>query len=189
LPAVPLLLVDTGTTIPYNVDVTPERNKDEFVVVVVLEAFSGDQSIQSSEREEKRRWDGAHRVSYMTSWPASLLSSEFQSSSFSVQSTGSPFVAPYPRRTAAHSDDRRPTFFSPFSSPDARCVTLQTDYGLQYRCTLPSAPPVNAHGWLGWNTTSHTPSPLLLFVWPFRILTGTIMGLVMRSLKTFPWNT
>jgi hypothetical protein len=41
-----LLLVDTSTTILYNVDVTPERNQDEFVVVVVLvlEAFSGDQS-------------------------------------------------------------------------------------------------------------------------------------------------
>ena len=50
-----MLLVDTGTTILYNVDVTPERNKDEFVVfvvvVVVLEAFSGDQSIQRAGRE------------------------------------------------------------------------------------------------------------------------------------------
>jgi len=37
-------------TILYNVDVTPERYQDEFVVVVVvLEAFSGDQSIQSEQ--------------------------------------------------------------------------------------------------------------------------------------------
>jgi hypothetical protein len=41
-------------TIVYNVKVTPERNKDEFVVVfVVLEAFSGDQSIQSGGTEHR----------------------------------------------------------------------------------------------------------------------------------------
>ena len=51
----------------------------------------------------------AHRVSYMTSSSssASLSSPESQPSSLSVKSssssTGLPFVAPYPRRTAAHS--------------------------------------------------------------------------------------
>jgi len=35
-PAFALPLVDTGTTIVYNVDVTPERNQDEFGVLEAL---------------------------------------------------------------------------------------------------------------------------------------------------------
>ena len=71
-----MVFFDTGMAMVYNVGVRTERNTDE--IVVVLEAFSGDRSIQSEQQEEKRRWDGAHGVSYMTSWSASLLSSEFQ---------------------------------------------------------------------------------------------------------------
>ncbi len=107
LPSFALLLVDTGMAIVYNVDVTPERNKDEFVVVVVvvvLEAFSGDQSIQS-EREAAVGRRASRQLHDIVVGIAVVLSSESQQS-LSVQSYSSnvpPFVAPYPRRTAAHS--------------------------------------------------------------------------------------
>jgi hypothetical protein len=54
-------------TIVFNDNTTAERNKDEFVVfvvVVVLEAFSGDQSIQSEHR--KRSGGGTARIASVT---------------------------------------------------------------------------------------------------------------------------
>jgi len=86
LPAFALVFFDnTGMTMVYNVGVRggTEQGRNRCCPRGVL---SGDRSIQSEQQEEKRRWDGAHGVSYMTSWSASLLSSEFQSSSLSVQS-------------------------------------------------------------------------------------------------------
>ena len=99
LPSFALLLVDTGMAIVYNVNVTPERNQDEFVVVVVLEAFSGDQSIQS-EREAAVGRSASRQLHDIVVGIAVVLSSESQQS-LSVQSYSSnvpPFVAPYPRR-------------------------------------------------------------------------------------------
>jgi len=52
-------------TMIFNDNTTAERNKDEFVVVfVVLEAFSGDQSIQSEHR--KRSGGGTARIASVT---------------------------------------------------------------------------------------------------------------------------
>ena len=73
--------------------------------------------------------------------------------------------------------------------PLALLIPIHLHQGLQYKNAFPSAPPVNNQGWFGWKTTHVAPSPVLFLACPLRIFTGTIIGLVIRSLKTFPWNT